>query len=345
MWHKFLFWWVFGLVLLAVPVFHSWGYPSILINIFILIISLIFILVIFLNRLHVALLRKQLRKPVKGIPKKLKETWKNYKLWDHAPEHLIGAGTVGISAAQVLYHIEQINPGVINAIDDIYRPDMFNSFEELVTHLSEIEGSGSAAWDGALSTYKGRFGEELMAEYLRNNGHVVSLAESTNQEGWDAVVDGHVVNFKAGLSSEHINEHLGKFPNIPVMTVAEHSNTFESSSQVTVLNEISGHEIEALTKDTMEHALELENIIFDMPAITVALACARNFTPFFQGKSDFSTAIKNTSVDSVAIGGGSLTGGLIGFSIGTPIPVIGNILGGLIGAAVGAAIGVEFAKD
>jgi cold shock CspA family protein len=301
---------------------------------------------LILNRLRVSSIRKQLGQPFPDLPDELSREWKKSRIWKFAPRDAVIGPTAGVNTYQALYHLSQIDGQVLEAVDNIYDPGHANSYHEIVSHLTEKFHAGDAAWEGAVKKYKGEVGEGFIAEHLRSTGHVVFMAESTNQEGWDAIVDGQAVNFKVGLGTDHIQHHLDRFPDIPVITVEEHADAFSAIPEVTCLEGVSGQEILDVTESTMESAVGLEGFNFKLPLITLALSSARNFSPVFQGHSDIGTAAKYTIADTAGKGlgaaGGAKAGAMIG-ALGGPVgAAAGSIIGGIAGAVVGKIVASEF---
>lgn len=291
-------------------------------------------------------IREQLNQPFDDLPPELVDSWKQHRLWQYAPDNFVVGGTVAFTTGKALFHLNRIDGSVLDAVDKIYQPGVENSFTEIVGHLRDTAGGSGAAWSGAVSAYKGRLGEDYMAEYLDVAGHHVEMATATNQEGWDAVVDGQLVNFKAGLGVDHIEEHLERFPEIPVITVAEQSTAFVDNEMVTCLDRVSGEEIVEATDNALTSMVEATNFGLDIPVVTLALSAVRNFKPLLSGYSDLGTATINAATDSAGIGiggaAGAKTGALIGAVVGPLGMFAGTIAGGLIGAMSGGAIAKGF---
>jgi hypothetical protein len=297
-------------------------------------------------------IREQLDRPFEGLPSELVECWGKNRLWNkdrlckYAPDKSVVAGTVAFTTGKALFHLNRLDGSVLDAVDKIYQPSVENSFAEILDHLREIAGRSDVAWDGVVSLYKGRLGEDYLAEYLDGLGHHVEMASATNQEGWDAVVDGQLVNFKSGTGADHIVEHLERFREIPVITVAEHSTTFADNDMVTCLDNVSGEEIEDSTRNALSSMVEATDFGLDIPFITLALSTARNYGPLLSGYSDFNTATVNTLADTAGIGIGGAAGAKAGAIVGAfggPLGMFaGTIAGGLIGAIIGGATAQGF---
>lgn len=301
---------------------------------------------LFVRSLHYYYIRKQFRRPFSRISDELKQAWAKHRIWSFTKANTIEGGAIGINTGQALYHLSQIDDRVLTAIDRIYDPSKANSYREILAHLSEKNDQGASVWEGTINNYKGAVGETFIAENLRASGHFVTIAESNSQEGWDAVVDGENVNFKSGLGTAHIQEHLDRFPDIPVVTVAEHADFFGHNPDVTCLQDVSGEQIADATKSTMESAIEMGDFDIHIPLVTLALSSARHFKPVFHGTSDIGTAVKYTVADTAGVGFGGATGAkagaLIGAFGGPPGAAIGAILGEIVGVMGGKYLAKSF---
>ena len=289
-------------------------------------------------------IRKHLRKSMVGLPQDLTEAWEKSRIWNFASRNAVVGSAVGLNTGQALYHLSQIDGRVLASIDKIYEPQSTNTYRQIIDHLNEKRGAGEAAWDGAVSKYKGEYGELLIAEHLTAAGHLVDPAEINNQEGWDAAVDGHLVNFKAGLRPEVINEHLRVFPDIPVITVVEHAETFATNPLVTAVD-VSGQAIFDTTEATMQSAVGMGDFVEGVPFITMVTSSIRNFAPVVKGRhDDWQTAAKYTVADTAGIGGGAAAGAKIGATIGAFGGPVGAAALAVLGALAGAVGGRSVAK-
>lgn len=278
--------------------------------------------------LHVSRLKRLLGQSLSGVPPELEEAWLS------GPS--AGYGTVmaagGVTVADAVFQLHRIDPGVLKAIDAAKGGQAFENYNQLVEQVESVAGRGKAAVQGLVSNYKGYYGEQILADTLRANGHHVEMADSPNQEGWDALVDGQPVQFKVGLGTGSIEDHLAKNPDIPVFTVGEHAQAYADNDMVTAVEGTSGSEIQETVEHTLEGIDGLDDVAFDFPLVTLMVSGAKNARLVAKGHSDGWTAVEYTVADTVAVGGGGAIGGKTG-------AVIGGLLGGPFGAAVGGIIG------
>ena len=106
------------------------------------------------------------------------------------------------------------------------RNDLMEASESaLASYIRDLEPN---QFRGVVSNVKGIYHELLFeaAENADGDETMATLAEATNQPGWDLefTVDGEaigVVQLKAVASIERIQEHLAQYPDIAVLTTDE----------------------------------------------------------------------------------------------------------------------------
>jgi uncharacterized protein (DUF983 family) len=321
----------------AIWIVLTWSFPIFLT--LLIAVSAIGLLLLCISLFRYRKIDLELNDPVQGLPKELEEQWSNSPFNRHVSPDFVVGGTVALNTAEFLMHLSRIDRGVLDAIEEF--PSL-NNYRDVMEHLHSHEGN-SQAWQGVLSNLKGRYGEEAIAENLRASGHHVEMASTTNQEGWDAIVDGEKVQFKSGLEPGGITEALNKNPDIPVITVAEHAEAFSDDKNVTCLEDISGAKIEEITYSTMQSTADLTDFGLELPILTFILSTGRNFNPVMQGKSDdVETALNYTITDTVGVGigaaAGAKAGAFAGAFAGPVFAVTGGILGGIGGVILGKLI-------
>lgn len=277
-------------------------------------------------------IRIQLQKPLKGLPAEHEDQWGKNRIWEFTKGNSVVLATGAFTTAQAIFHLNKIDDQALEVIDKIYSPGVENSLEEIANHILELGGRSSAALEGGKSLYKGHLGEVKFAEHLAAKGHHVELAKSPNQPGWDALVDGQKVNFKAGTDPSHIQQHLNEYPEIPVFTISEQQGNFDSDERVTCFSDLSGEEIEHVTEATMEGIVGATSLCEGMPFALAFFSTVKNFKPVIQGKCDVKFAAKNTVVETASVGGLMFLGGCIG---GATLGPFGALAGSLVCGLVG----------
>lgn len=288
------------------------------------------------RQVRIAKLRRGLDQPLDDVPPELQQRWF---------QDPVIAGAGAITAVDAVWALSQVDPRVLDAIDFAHGSKAFQSYPELVHHVEDVVGRGDAALTGMVSQYKGYFGELAVADHLRAQGHLVEMSTSPNEAGVDAVVDGQPVQIKSGLESSAVTEHLEKYPDVPVITVAEHAEVFDGAEMVTVLPDVSGAALEASTRETLDGIGDLSEVGFDFPLITAAISGATNIAAVARGTRDLETALEFTGADTVGVGGGGFvgakTGGLAGAAVAGPF---GAAVGAVLGAVGGSVAGRKLAK-
>lgn len=282
---------------------------------------------------------KHLAKPARGIAPEIQNVWKHDRVQSFLNRNAEATVAGTISTGHALFHLSRIDPAVMDAVDRVYEPDRLNSFRELVSHLEAKRSAGQAAWDGTVNNYKGHFGETLIAEQLRMQGHHVELHSDPSFPESDAIVDGQPTQFKTGLNAGDILDHQAAYPNTPVITVAEHSEHFADDPMVECLDTVSGQAVEDMTSDALNSAVDIHHFVKGIPVVTAVMSGFRNFRPVIKGHSDFATALRFTVADTAGVGIGAATGGKIGATIGAFLGPVGAALGGAIGGIGGAITG------
>lgn len=249
-------------------------------------------------------------------------------------------GSAGLAASwsvgEVLWRIHHWDPTVLEALERVEDPQ--DSWELLAAIRERVHSADSL--EGLVSYYKGFAGEEVLADQLRQMGHEVELALETNQEGWDALVDGHPVQFKAGLDPDAIAEHLERYPDIPVFTVAEHAERFADHQMVIPLD-VSGAEIEQITRDTV---LAVEGVAdpdvgLGFPLMTLLVVGGRNAWRCLRGGVDAKTAAEHAALDFAGATAGFGVGQVLGGTVGAVLGPAGAVVGGWVGGVIGSFFG------
>lgn len=251
----------------------------------------------------------------------------------------------GVTAIDALWELHRIDDEVLEAYDAAHGTKQM-TYRQLVAHVQEKFSHGPQALAGEIRRIKGYLGERHLADHLANQGHHVEMANSPNQQGWDAYVDGERVQLKAGLDPSAITQHLAQHPDIPVVTVGEHADHFASNAMVTALPDVSGAVIQETTEQTLDAIDGLDGIEADFPIVTLLVAGARNARLVARGDSDLGTALEYATSDLVGGGGGALlgakAGGMLGMVAGPVGAAAGAVIGGILGGLAGRSASKEF---
>lgn len=225
-----------------------------------------------------------------------------------------------------------IDPNVIDALNFSRSADL-SSFHNLSNYLNEhLVDASAASITGDHANLSGYVAERVAAADLVAQGHVVTFPDTSNNPGWDLMVDGHPVQIKNTLDAGIIKEHFLKYPDIPVITNTEMSQYFSHDPNVMIDPSLSHAAIAAKIDTTVHGVNALESGSFHIPLITLALSCAREGKLLFNNKTDFTSAGKHIALDTASVGGGGFIGGKTG-------AMVGGLVGGPVGVALGAILG------
>ncbi|MCJ8057169.1 hypothetical protein GB928_027755 [Shinella curvata] len=252
------------------------------------------------------------------------------------------AAVTTLSASDMLYNAVSIDPMVLAAADfsrtedlgDLFR---FGVFAERIGSMSE------AAAAGAGNNLRGYVSEQLVAARLSEVGHVVSFPETSNNAGFDLLVDGVPFQVKCLQSLEGLRTHFAKYPEMPVYANAELAEAVIDSGAdwAKLVFYIDGFDRE-IADLIMTTSLEAAEALGDLnvPFFAMAVSSARNLHSVWRGRMPLSDLPFSVVMDASVKGGLSAIGALSGKAIGLVAfgPAGALILSGVggISALVGA---------
>ncbi|REJ10343.1 hypothetical protein [Halobacillus trueperi] len=244
------------------------------------------------------------------------------------------AATVSLSFLDIMYDYFMIHPEVINAVD-FAREEEVGSF---FTFQLFSEGF-DLSLAGELTRLKGYTAEQLVALELQGKGHDVSFPSSSNQAGYDLIVDGQPFQVKCLSDPSGVYEHFRKYPDIPVLVNSELMPDL-SEHPLVYSTEVSNEIVEEMTYHSIESAAEVGEL--DIPIITLALSSLSNGYKMLSDGLSMRLAgwnvVNETVSRSVAAMGGKGVGVLIGPVLGPAGVVVMPMFLGLAGAYHGGKI-------
>jgi len=246
-----------------------------------------------------------------------------------------GALTFG----DLAYDWIRINPHVIEALDFVRVADLADIYA-FARCADSIQALGDAARLGKLTQMQGYVAERIAAGMLRAQGAEVELPASSSHPGYDLIVNGQHWQVKCLDAPGGVYEHLGRYPDIPVMVNEELAQHFIYDDRVMALPGLQREEVRQATEDSLEAGADL--IDLEIPIISTTMQAARNALAFVKGHTDWCAAVQNLGIDSVARIAGGKAGaiataaslGLIGVTGGW-FAVVAPALGALGGYAWG----------
>lgn len=219
---------------------------------------------------------------------------------------------VGLSFLDIIYDYLMIDPTVIHAIDFARKQDL-NDFFTFQIFADKFDLNNA----GEITRLKGYTAEHLIALELQGKGHEVSFPESSNQAGYDLLVDGQQFQVKSLSSVGGVQEHFKKYPNIPVLVNKELAEKLEPNPMV-YGTEVSHESVETLTRSTLKHTAEFDDL--DIPVITLGITTVKNGHKIIANGLDMRLAGLNVANELSARSLGGLAGKGAGILIG---PLLG----------------------
>lgn len=257
------------------------------------------------------------------------------------------AAVTALSAGDMLYNVVSIDPMVLAAADFSRSEDLgdifkFGVFAEHVGSMSE------AAAAGAGNNLRGNVSEQLVAARLSEVGHVVSFPETSNNAGFDLLVDGVPFQVKCLLSLEGLRTHFAMYPDMPVYANAELAEAVINSGEewAKLVFYVDGFDRE-VADIVMATSLKAAEALGDLnvPFFAMAVSSARNLHSVWRGRMPLSDLPFSVVMDASVKGGLSAIGALSGKAIGLMAfgPAGALVLSGVGG--VSALVGAGWTRE
>ncbi len=257
------------------------------------------------------------------------------------------AAVAALSAGDILYNALSIDPMVLAAAD-FSRSEELGDIFHFGAFAERIGSMTSAAAAGAENNLRGYVSEQLVAARLTEIGHVISFPETSNNAGFDLVVDGVPFQVKCLKSLEGLREHFSKYPDMPVYANAELSEAVVDSGAewAKLVFYVDGFDREIadlIMATSMEAAEALGDL--NVPYFAMTISAARNLYRVWRGRMPLSDLPFSVVVDASVKGGLSAIGSLSGKAIGLFAfgPAGAFVLGGVGG--VGALAGAGWTRE
>ena len=256
-----------------------------------------------------------------------------------------------VTLGKFLYDYLRIDPRVVEGIDFASK-EQFDNLFQFAQFANKTMEDGVFRDAGVLERLKGYVGEQFAAWTLQAQGHEIGWPSTSNNPGWDILLDGTPFQIKCVTNPSLVREHLAKYPHIPVIVNKEMAPHFADEKTVHALSTLSEKEVMDATRDTLQHGKNLTN--FEIPWISLAIISSATIKNLILGNTDLQGAVTTVVIDFASINGASFAGrevlsyaGLI--LLGPYGAVMGSIIGQIVGARAGRPISNElkqaFLKD
>lgn len=257
------------------------------------------------------------------------------------------AAVAALTAGDILYNAVSIDPMVWAAadfsrsedIDDIFQ---FGAFAERIGSMT------SSAAAGAGNNLRGYVSEQLVAARLTQVGHAVSFPDTSNNPGFDLLVDGLEFQVKCLQSIDGLREHFAKYPDMPVYANTELTEAVVNSGAewAKLVFYVDGYDRE-IADMIMTVSMEAGEALGDLnvPYFAMAVSSARNLHRVWRGRTPLSDLPFSVVMDASVKGGLSAFGAMSGKTLGLLAfgPAGALVLGGIGG--VGALVGAGWTRE
>ena len=228
-----------------------------------------------------------------------------------------------LTLGELAYHIHSLDPAVLAAADfsrsvDLDNPIAFAAFAHA------IEAMGNSSHLGAISNLKGYVAEQVVANQLVQQGHVVEFPGTANEPGWDIAVDGVQFQVKNAADLNLLDRHFEKGYEFPILANAEvadllakaaaQGRTPDWADQVHFVEGYSQQAVQDLTEQSLQAG---DGMLHPhVPVFAVTLAAIRQWRRFNRGQVSGSQAVQEVLVNGTLSASLAVAGNYAGIAIG-----------------------------
>lgn len=236
-----------------------------------------------------------------------------------------------ITTGEFLYDYLRLDPLVMKGIDFSRAEDLSSLFT-----FSEFADSVNIQLNtGDIAQMQGYVAERMIASELQAKGYDVEFPETSNQAGYDLLVDGAPFQVKNLLSPAGVKEHLEKYPDIPVYVNEELADYFENHPMVYATH-VQHADVLQATKDSLMAAKDLTD--FEIPYISLLVSTISQTKKLIFDEASLGQAVFNVLSDTSS----KVVMGTIGqHTVSAACLFLFGPAGGLIGSGVGAILGAS----
>jgi len=261
-------------------------------------------------------------------PSKKKTIWQNVLSGDDL-------AFASLTFGDLLYDIARLDPLVLEGID-FSRAANLDSIPAFAEFASGIMSKTGQSFDSNIAQMKGYVAERYVAETLRRQGAEVEFPAASNQPGYDLLVNGDEFQVKCWETTEGVERHFEKYPDIPVFVNEELAEPFQGNDMIFPVWGVRNDQVEADTIENLDAASEILDL--EIPIFAAAIVAAKNVYGVATRKTDFENALRNvaegTAVRTAGGTGGAMAAALSMSAIGITggwatiiIPALGAVGG------------------
>ncbi|WP_043931129.1 hypothetical protein [Bacillus sp. EB01] len=199
----------------------------------------------------------------------------------------------GVSAGEFLYDFLMINPKIVEGIDFARSEDLSSLFS--LSQFAKTVDIDLATGD--MAQLQGYVAEQMIAQKLEAAGYDVQFPETSNQAGWDILIDGEKFQVKCGSNKSIVDEHLERYPDIPVYVNDELAEYYSDNTNVYSAG-VTREEVIDATKSTLSHAEDL--LDFELPWISAGVSSFYNLRRVVKEQLPLQLAARNVIIDTTS---------------------------------------------
>jgi hypothetical protein len=133
---------------------------------------------------------------------------------------------------------------------------------------------------------------------------VVEFPDTTNNPGWDFLVNGEPMQAKCGLSPHLVTEHLSKYPDVPHVVVnRELASHFTGNDHIISVHCITQDAVRSTTEHSLNSAADMLDL--HLASIVPAISVVRNAYHLWRGNTDWSAMLGNIATDAIGRSAGA----------------------------------------
>lgn len=249
---------------------------------------------------------------------------------DISNERYNSAAMATMTIGDMLYSAAAVDPTVVAAADFSRIAEIDGPISFSVLAQSILTGA-EASVTGGTSQLHGYVAEQVVAQQLTAQGHIVSFPETSNEPGWDLLVDGQPFQVKFHDSLSGLKEHFERY-DYPAIVSSELSDKLpeELLDRVFFIEGLSNKVVKQVTSDSLQAGVEL----WDTNPIAMAgiISATRSALAYRRGQLTRQQAIEQMLIDGSVRAGLAGGGALAGATIGTLVlgPAGGLVLTNLM---------------